>query len=72
MDQEGSSCLYRSAGGISQAGKEEYGAQEFILEVRVSNTPAIGMYEKHQYTKIKTLEAYYRDGENAYMMALRI
>jgi len=55
-----------------QSMKEEYGAQEFILEVRLSNTPAIGMYEKHQYTKIKTLDAYYRDGENAFMMALRI
>jgi len=55
-----------------QSMKEEYGAQEFILEVRVSNTPAIKMYEKHQYTNIKTLDAYYRDGENAYMMALRI
>jgi len=55
-----------------QSMKEEYGAQEFILEVRVSNTSAIAMYEKHGYEKIKSLEGYYRDGENAHMMALRI
>ncbi len=55
-----------------QSMKEDYGAPEFILEVRVSNSPAIKMYEKHNYKIIKTLESYYRDGENAYMMALRI
>ena len=52
--------------------KEEYGAPEFILEVRLSNTAAIAMYEKHGYKKIKSLNAYYRDGEDAFMMALRI
>ena len=55
-----------------QSMKEDYGAHEFILEVRVSNTAAIALYEKHKYSKIKTLESYYRDGENAYMMAMRI
>jgi len=30
------------------------------------------MYEKHGYEKIKALEGYYRDGEDAHMMALRI
>jgi ribosomal-protein-alanine N-acetyltransferase len=55
-----------------QSMKEDYGAHEFILEVRFSNVNAIAMYEKHGYQKIKTLDAYYRDGENAFMMALRI
>ncbi|MHA1265643.1 MAG: GNAT family N-acetyltransferase [Candidatus Helarchaeota archaeon] len=55
-----------------QSMKEDYNASEFILEVRVSNTPAIALYEKHGYTKIKTLKEYYRDGENAFLMALRI
>ncbi len=55
-----------------QAMKEEYGAPEFILEVRISNTAAVAMYEKHGFKKIKTLNSYYRDGEDAFMMALRI
>jgi ribosomal-protein-alanine N-acetyltransferase len=55
-----------------QSMKEDYGAPEFILEVRKSNTKATAMYEKHGFTIIKTLEGYYRDGENAYMMAKRI
>ena len=55
-----------------QSMKEDYGSPEFILEVRVSNTAAITMYEKHSFKKIKTLNSYYRDGEDAFMMALRI
>ena len=55
-----------------QSMKEDYGAPEFILEVRLSNSAAIAMYKKHSFKIIKTLEGYYRDGEDAYMMALRI
>lgn len=55
-----------------QSMKEDYGANEFILEVRYSNLNAIAMYEKHGFQKIKSLEAYYRDGEDAHMMALKI
>lgn len=55
-----------------QSMKEDYDAPEFILEVRMSNTAAIAMYEKNGYKIVKTLEGYYRDGESAYMMALRI
>ncbi len=55
-----------------QSMKEDYGASEFILEVRISNSSAIALYEKHGFQKIKTLSGYYRDGENAYLMAKRI
>ncbi len=55
-----------------QSMKEDYGAPEFILEVRISNVSAIAMYEKHGFQRVKTLEGYYRDGEDAYMMAKRI
>lgn len=55
-----------------QSMKEDYDAPEFILEVRVSNTPAIAMYEKHGYSKIKSLKCYYRDGEDAFLMAKRL
>jgi ribosomal-protein-alanine N-acetyltransferase len=41
---------------------------EFVLEVRVSNYPAINLYKRLGF-KIQTIKkAYYRDGENAYYM----
>ncbi len=49
--------------------KEDYGAEEVYLEVRVSNYPAISVYEKLGFMKIKVLKHYYADGEDAYLMA---
>jgi len=49
--------------------KEEYGAREVYLEVRVSNTPAIRLYEKLGFRKIYVIPHYYLDGEDAYLMA---
>jgi len=44
---------------------------EIYLEVRVSNERAVRMYEKRLGFQIKSrLRAYYRDGEDAYLMAL--
>ena len=44
---------------------------EIYLEVRVSNESAVRMYEKRLGFQIKSrLRAYYRDGEDAYLMAL--
>ncbi len=57
-------------GGI-QAMKHEYDAREIILEVRMSNMPAICMYKKHDFKTVKTLSHYYKDGEDAYLMALK-
>ena len=51
---------------------KEYGAKEIILEVRVSNTPAINLYEKLGYEKVKVLKGYYSDGEDAYLMAKKL
>jgi len=48
---------------------EEYGASEFFLEVRKSNTPAVSTYEKMGYEVSRVLRGYYRDGEDAYLMA---
>lgn len=49
-----------------------YGVAEFVLEVRVSNTAAINLYDKaNGYEKIKILSHYYRDGEDAFYMAYR-
>jgi len=49
--------------------KNVYDAKEAYLEVRVSNTPAIRLYEKLGFRVVKVLEGYYSDGENAYLMA---
>ena len=48
---------------------EHYGASEFFLEVRKSNTPAVSAYEKMGFEVTRVLRGYYRDGEDAYLMA---
>lgn len=45
---------------------------EIYLEVRTSNTPAIKMYENLNFQMKSRLRAYYRDGEDAYLMALEL
>lgn len=44
------------------------GCKEVYLEVRVSNEPAVSLYEKLGFNKESVLEGYYRDGEAAYLM----
>lgn len=47
------------------------GAIEVTLEVRVSNTPAQGMYSKLGFVKVGRRRRYYRDtGEDALLMTL--
>ncbi|ABM80831.1 ribosomal protein S18-alanine N-acetyltransferase [Hyperthermus butylicus] len=52
-----------------EALKTRYGCKEVYLEVRVSNNPAIRLYEKLGFKKVKVLHMYYLDGEDAYLMA---
>ena len=47
---------------------ERYGASECFLEVRVSNTPAINLYEKLGFKKADVIPHYYLDGEDAFLM----
>jgi len=54
-----------------EAMANKYDAKEVILEVRVTNTPAISLYRKFGFTKIRDLRAYYRDGEDALLMAIK-
>ena len=44
------------------------GAERMLLEVRVSNQPAISLYEKYGYEKYGLRENYYPDGEDAHLM----
>lgn len=43
---------------------------ELYLEVRCSNTEAVLLYENMGFTIRQKLKTYYRDGEDAYMMAI--
>jgi ribosomal-protein-alanine N-acetyltransferase len=45
---------------------------EFHLEVRCSNNDAVRLYEKLGFTIRQQLNAYYRDGEDAYLMAIEL
>ncbi|MFX0107825.1 MAG: ribosomal protein S18-alanine N-acetyltransferase [Candidatus Hodarchaeota archaeon] len=47
----------------------DYGATEFFLEVRKSNRDAVSIYEKLNFDVRRVLKGYYRDGEDAYLMA---
>jgi len=48
---------------------EVYGVDEYYLEVRVSNAPAINLYKKLGFKPVTVLKHYYLDGEDAYLMA---
>jgi ribosomal-protein-alanine N-acetyltransferase len=52
--------------------KENYGATECFLEVRMSNDAAINLYEKLRFSKVKRNYGYYIDGEDAWVMAIPI
>ena len=45
-------------------------SDEIYLEVRVSNTQAVRMYQNLGFQIKSRLRSYYRDGEDAYLMAL--
>jgi len=45
-----------------------YGADEYFLEVRKTNDAAVSVYQNLGFSIKKTLNGYYRDGEDAYLM----
>ncbi|MGC9104935.1 MAG: ribosomal protein S18-alanine N-acetyltransferase [Thermoprotei archaeon] len=55
-----------------EAMRDFYEVEEVYLEVRVSNVEAIRLYEKFGFQKVKILKHYYADGEDAYLMAVRL
>lgn len=57
---------------VMERAKENYGAKECFLEVRLSNDAAINLYEKLGFSKVKRNYGYYIDGEDAWVMAAPI
>jgi ribosomal-protein-alanine N-acetyltransferase len=45
-----------------------YDAKQCFLEVRVTNTPAVNLYKKLNFEITRTIQGYYADGEDAYVM----
>jgi ribosomal-protein-alanine N-acetyltransferase len=48
---------------------KEYGADEYVLECRITNEPALAMYKSLGFTVVRELRGYYHDGESAYLMS---
>jgi ribosomal-protein-alanine N-acetyltransferase len=53
-------------------GMKIYKAKECILEVRVSNKPAINLYTKLGFEIGKNFPSYYSDSEDAYLMSKKL
>ena len=46
----------------------EKNVKQISLEVKTDNKKAISFYKKHDFTIIDTIEKFYQNGENAFMM----
>jgi len=65
--------------GVAQAvinraleGMKYYKAKQAFLEVRVTNEPAIALYKKLDFEISRTINGYYSDGEDAYVMTKKL
>ncbi len=65
--------------GVAQAlikraleGMQYYKAKQCFLEVRVTNDIAISLYKKLGFEVTRTINGYYSDGEDAYVMTKRL
>ncbi|MFH0749134.1 MAG: GNAT family N-acetyltransferase [Candidatus Bathyarchaeota archaeon] len=47
----------------------EGNVDECYLECRAGNKQALNLYKRYEFKTIRTLSAYYRDGEDAYLMS---
>ncbi len=54
------------------AGMRFYKAKDCYLEVRVSNKPAVSLYRKFGFETSRIVHRYYSDGEDAYIMTLKL
>jgi len=53
-------------------GIEYYKGKQFFLEVRVTNEAGISLYKKLGFEITRTVNGYYSDGEDAYVMTKRL
>lgn len=53
-------------------GRKNHDASECFLEVRISNKPALDLYEALGFSNVKRNYRYYMDGEDALVMAIPI
>ena len=53
-------------------GMIHYKAKLAYLEVRVTNDPGVALYKKLGFEVTKTLNGYYSDGEDAYVMTKKL
>jgi ribosomal-protein-alanine N-acetyltransferase len=65
--------------GVAQAlittameGMRYYKAKQCFLEVRVTNNIGIGLYKKLGFEVSRTINGYYSDGEDAYVMSKKL
>ena len=65
--------------GVAQAlinkaidGMRYYKAKQCYLEVRVTNDVGIGLYKKLGFEVSRTINGYYSDGEDAYVMSKKL
>jgi ribosomal-protein-alanine N-acetyltransferase len=65
--------------GVAQAlmnaaikGMNYYKAKLCYLEVRVTNDPGVSLYKKLGFEVSRTLNGYYSDGEDAYVMSKKL
>ena len=49
-----------------------YKAKQCFLEVRVTNKPAINLYRDLGFQAPKTIQNYYADSEDAYVMSINL
>ena len=53
-------------------GMEYYKAKQCFLEVRVTNESGITLYKKLGFEITRTINGYYSDGEDAYVMTKKL
>ena len=53
-------------------GMRYYKARQCFLEVRVTNDVAVSLYKKLGFEVTRTLSGYYSDGEDAYVMTIKL
>lgn len=53
-------------------GMRGYGAKQCYLEVRVTNEEAISLYKKLGFEVARSIHGYYADGEDAFVMSVKL